>query len=196
VPELDDEFDDDTGDGHLAGAGSLLSINIRNGKRPVSVARQRTLSERLVDHWKSVRTQKGGVDASDFTNSDFAGAWGHFFEFEPDRWSRGFRIIRIGHVLDGGEHILETGFAPDQSDIMRRSPEVAAMLIDWLKTLATESFRKRQPIIQRDTLPIQTGGMDYSCTVIPLTNRQAVPVSVIGLIETVEGSQTPKGPNR
>ena len=195
MPELDDEYDEGDGDGHLAGAGSLLSINIRN-KKPTVQARARTLSERMVDHWTSVRNQKGCVDATDFTNSDFATAWGHCFEFEPDRWSRGFRIIRIGRVLDGTEGLLETGFEADQSDVMRRSPEVAAMLIDWLKTLADESFRAREPITERETLPVQTGGRDYSCTVLPLTNRQGVPVSVVGLIETIEGSRTPKGFNR
>lgn len=186
MPELDDEYDDDSGDGHLAGAGSLLSISIRN-KRPAAAAvRQHTLSERLVDHWKSVRTQKGYVDATDFTNSDFASIWGHCFEFEPDRWSRGFRIIRIGHVLDAHDGLFESGLEADQSNVMQRSPEVAAMLIDWLKTLADQSFRACEPINERETLPVQNDGVDYSCTVLPLTNRQAVPVSVVGLIETIE----------
>ena len=59
-------------------------------------------------------------------------------------------------------------------------------MFDWLKKLADQSFRTREPINEREALPGQNTGVDYSCTVLPLTNHQAVPVSVVGLIETIE----------
>lgn len=193
VPDLDDEYSDDGDDGHLAGAGSLLSISIRH-KRPATAAiRPKTLSERVVDHWKATRTEKGQVDASDFNTGDLAGVWAHCFEFEPDQRSRGVRIVRVGRIIDGLVESDDPAFDTGRADAMRQTPEIAAMLIDWLRRLANDCFQTREPISERETFPVKDGSVDYSCTVIPVTKRQLVPISVVGLIESVERHPTSKG---
>ena len=196
VPEFDDEYGDDDGD--LAGAGSLLSIKIRNKRlgNPTVAVRPRTMSETLIDHWKAMKAQKGWVDQTDFSTAELSGIWNHCFEFEPDYRSKTFRIKRIGRILDGVAGLAETGYSPEQNDVMGQMPELAGMLIDWLKTLAADSFEAREPISERETFPIQSGSIAYSCTVAPLTDRQFAPVSVIGLIESVEGRSNQRGLQR
>jgi hypothetical protein len=195
VPDLDDEYGEETDDGHLAGAGSLLSINIRN-KRPASDIRPRSLSEKLVDHWTAMNKQKGWVEAADFHTGELAGVWAYCFELEPDRWSKTFRVVRIGRILDGVVGFADAGLDNVQNDITRRTPEIAAMLIDWLRRLASESYEAKEPMSERESFPVRAGNAAYSCTVLPLTNRQFVPVSVVGVIETVEGDPISKGPHR
>ncbi len=189
MPEFDDEYGDEE-DGDVTGAGSLLSINIRNKKlgNPTITVRPRTLSEKLIDHWKSTKAQKGWVGQADFSTSELSGIWNHCFEFEPEFRSRNLRIKRVGRILDGVAGLAETGYSPAQNDVMGRMPELAGMLIDWLKTLASESYQTHEPIFERDTFQMLSGSVSYSCTVVPITNRQSVPVSVIGLIESVDGS--------
>ena len=188
MPDFDDEYGDDDGD--LSGAGSLLSINIRGKKvaNPTVAVLPRTLSEKLIDHWKATKRQKGWVTQADFTTAELSGIWNHCFEFEPEYRSRKLRIKRVGRILDGVAGLAETGYSPEQNDVMGRMPELAGMLIDWLKTLAGDSYQTREPISERDTFPMRSGSVSYSCTVVPITDRQSIPVSVIGLIESVDGS--------
>lgn len=194
VPDLDDEFGDDTDDGHLAGAGSLLSIKIR-GKRHVPDVRPRTLSERLVDHWTAVMGEKGRFEASDFSNPAMTEIWSHCFEFELDAQGKYVRVKRIGRIVDGFAGITESGFEVGRRDLMRRSPELAAMLIAWLESLAQNSYRSRKPLTESESFPIRAGNVAYTCTVVPLINQQSVPVSVAGLIESVERNSNENGLN-
>jgi hypothetical protein len=184
VPDLDDEYGDEADDGNLAGAGSLLSINIRN-KRATSDIRPRTLSEKLVDHWTATKNRRGWVEATDLSSGELAGVWPYCFELEPDRWAKGFRVVRIGRILDGVIGFSDAGLDHGQNDVMRTTPEIAAMLIDWVRNLAAESFQSREPLSERESFAAQSGTVTYSCTVMPLTNRQFVPVSVVGVIENV-----------
>ena len=191
VPDLDDEYGDDADDGHLDGAGSLLSINIRH-KRAASDIRPRSLSEKFVDHWTAMNKQKGWVEAADFNTGELAGIWPYCFELQPERWSKSFRVVRIGRILDSVVGFTEMGTDNLRNDVMRRTPEIAAMLIDWLRRLASESFQAGEPMSERESFPVRAGTIDYTCTVLPLTNRQSVPASVVGVIESVEAEPTSK----
>ncbi len=185
VPDMDDEFGEGD-DGDLSGAGSLLSINIKNKRLASAVARPKTLSEKLLDHWKATKSEKGWVHAADFGTNELNGIWNHCFEFEPEAGSRNVRIVRIGRVLESVAGLAETDADSGQNDVMRRSPELAAMLVDWVRVMAGKCFQARAPIFERESFPVSTGSLEYSCTVVPLMNPQGVTVSIAGLIESVE----------
>ena len=192
MPE--DEFDDDN-DGDLAGAGSLLSINIRNKHLATArtFVRPRTLSEKLLDRWNAVMAQKEWVGEADLAEGQFADTWSHCFEFERDPASGNVRVKRIGKIFDGFAGLTESGFSLGRRDAMRRTPEIAAMLITWLRSLAERSYKSREPQTESESFPIDEDSVRYTCTVVPLIDQQSVPVSVVGLIESVESHSSKEG---
>lgn len=170
--EADNECD-------LSNAGSLLSINIRPSRAQATALKARTRGEQLVESWRNVKTRRGSVERSDLSREAAPDIWGACFELEPDYATRTLRIARIGRIAeayDGGSR----GASPALGEA---SSEIAAMLVDWLRALATESFRKGTALVEEERFMTRRGHHRYGCAVAPLTNARAVPIAVLGLIE-------------